>query len=237
MRYNLTPLLEEIDESIPSFEDWKKKIHLFFSNPHYDGELKDRYYNILLQSLPDINPFLKQGYLIDEYSGIFTINSPETRFLHTFNLANFIRRNHQYFYKKRIKTYAMDYGVLNVQIKQCGLELEGSVLPFFNMLGIIFTVIGNQCSPFFISGEDNEDVLIVSCMFNNDDQAYQMWNYMLDSHLDGKDVFFSSQTFEYLQNHVIYDKIKQVEDPTKIYDKEVYSNLDYGFQNKIYQIV
>lgn len=238
MRYNLTPLLEEIDESIPSYEDWHKKISTFFTKSNSPPETLDMYYGFLTNNLWTIKPTLEEGYLVDEYSGLFTMNTPHTRTLHTFNLANFVRRNHQHFYKKKIRTITTDYGMVNLQLKLCGLDLISVLVPLENYAGAVLAMIGNKVPTYDIKGSDEtEDVIFASSIFNTEEEAYDNWNMLLDQHINGKEVFFTTHTFKFLQNHILYDRIEQVEDPHQIYDKDTYSNLDYGFHNKIYRIV
>lgn len=240
MKYNLTPLIDTIDETIPSYKEWQEKIDTFFMKSNSPPETLDMYYNFLVNNSWVIKPCLQEGYLVDDYSGLFTLNTPHTRGIHTFNLANFVRRNHQHFYKKKIRTITMDYGMLNLQLKLCGLELTTVFLPLTSLAGAILTMIGNKVPTYDVKASDNmeeENVIFASCIFNTDEQAYDSWNMLLDEHIKGKEVYFSTQTFNFLQNHILYDRIEQVEDPHKIYDGETYRNLDYGFQNKIYRIV
>lgn len=240
MRYNLSPFELLLDETVPSFQEWNKKVHSFFNSEHHSEELLDYYYNLLTKDYYSIKPLLCGGYFVDDYSGLFTFDTQATKFIHSFNMANFVRRNYIHFNKKKIQTFSMDYGMLNVQIKQCGLELVGGSLPPLTHTGAILAMIGNECSPYPIGTYIDLpecDVFIASNIFRAEDEAHRNWNFLMDAHSKGKEVYFTSNTFKELQKFVDYDKIEQLEDPTAIYDKEVYSNLDYGYSNKIYRIV
>lgn len=239
MRYNISPFELLLDETVPSHEEWKRKFHSFFNGNH-NGEILDYYYDILMKDFYSIKPMLQSGYFIDEYSGIFSFNTNASQYLHTFHLANFIRRNHIHFNKKKIQTYTMDYGVVNIQIKQCGLELVGGSLPPTMTTGATLSVIGNECSPYVFGTYIDLpecDVMIVSDVFRTEDEAERNWNFLKECRSHGMEVFFSSNTFFELKKFVDYDKIKQVENPTEIYDDESYSNLEYGYSKKIYQLI
>ena len=111
-------------------------------------------------------------------------------------------------------------------------------MPLPNLTGAILAMVGNKVPAYEVKvSEEEEDVFFVASIFNDDEQAYTSWHMLLDLHIAGKEVFFTTHTFNYLQNHILYDRIEQVEDPHKIYDGETYTQLDYGFQNKIYRIV
>jgi hypothetical protein len=239
MKYNLSPFDQLIDETIPSHKDWIGKFHRFFDSPFHDGELLDYYYDILMQDYYSVKPLLQSGYFIDEYSGIFSFDTNAVKFIHSFNLANFVRRNYIHFNNKKIQTYCMDYGSLNIQIKQCGLNLVGGSLPPLTRTGAVLSVIGNESSPYAFGTYINLhecDVIIASNIFRQEDEAIRNWNFLLDCHANGKEVYFSSNTFRELTKIVDYNILKQLENPTEIYDEEVYSNLEYGYSNKIYTI-
>lgn len=236
MKYNLTPIYDVLDDSVPSASEWKEKFHLYFSNPHYDSNTLDMYYNFLLSELPLVNRILKCGYLVDEYSGLFSIDVPDIKYCHSFNMANFIRRNHGYFNKKKIATISSDYGIMNVQILQCGLDLVFSSMPFEHWIGMVLVNIGNQCKP-YLPGVGEFDVLFVANSFNSDGSAFVNWNFMMNAHLDGKEVYYTTQSSKELRKHFVPEKIQQVEDPNSIYDAVDYANIDMGYMNKIYRIV
>lgn len=235
MKYNLIPLLNVVKD-VPSSEEWKEKIETFFTNENYDPALLDQYYNILIDNVGLMQYTLNCGYLIDDYSGLFTFDTPETKSFHTFNLANFVRRNHRHFYKKSIQTMCGDYGLLNVQIKLCGLDLQSAALSSFNMVGGALAVIGNNSAPYaFVDGDC--DVIFASNVFNEEEQAYRIWSFLYEKHSQGKEVFITSNSFHHLKHIVSYDKLKQIENPSEIYDAETYSNGDLGYMIKIYRIV
>ena len=236
MKYNLDTIYGYLDETVPSANDWKEKFHLYFNNPHYDPVLLDNYYRLSIDNLVSMRNMLRCGYLIDEYSGLFTLDVPDVKYTHAFNMANFIRRNHVYFNKKRIATISNDYGLMNIQIIQCGLDLVFSSLPFENWGGMMMINIGNNCRPYLPSVAES-DVFFFSNVFATEQQAYANWNFMIDKHLDGKEVFFSTNDFEQLKKFSIPKKMEQVEDPQSVYDDEHYANIDMGYMNKIYRIV
>lgn len=237
MKYNLNPFFDLMDESVPSHDIWKERFRKFFFSPNVKEEHKDLYYNILINNYNSLRPLLNEGYLIDEYSGIFTFNVPQMRGIHSFNMANFIRRNHMFFYKKSIKTMTMDFGIVNIQLQQCGLKLDNVIMPIYSIPGAALLVIGNDCMPYDFKNDNDYDVLIACNVFNTEDQAWENWNALFDAHLSGKKVFFTSPSFVELRKFVNYDRIKQVENPVEIYDPETYANGDLGYMNKIYQIV
>jgi hypothetical protein len=240
MKYNLSPFEILLNENVPSSDNWKDKFNRFFNNENFSKEILDYYYNILIKDYHSIVPLLKSGYFVDEYSGLFSFDTPATKFMHGFNLANFVRRNYIHFNKKKIQTFSMDYGVLNIQIKQCGLDLAGGCIPPLTYTGAILAVIGNECSPYAFGTYVNLpecNVIIASNIFRVESEANRNWNFLMDAHSKGMEVYFSSNTFIHLLKIIDYDRIEQLEDPTQIYDKEVYSNLEYGYSNKIYRIV
>jgi hypothetical protein len=237
MNYNLQPLFDVLeDETIPSREEWKNKLQSYFDNPHYDKRHLDTYYKYVIFNPKTVGNILRTGYLVDEYSGLFTMDVPLVKYIHTFNMANFIRRNHQYFNKKKLATFSIDYGIMNIQILQCGLDLTYVDLPAPHLLGMMLTAIGNQCKPYGPT-VGQYDVMFVANVFNNENEAHHNWNLMLNQFLSGKEVYFTTYSFRHLKNHYLPEKIQQVEDPSVIYDKESYANIDMGYMNKIYRIV
>ena len=237
MRYNLTPFYDLLDETVPSRETWHTRLKMFFDNPHSNKSLTDLYYNVLLNNYHTLKPMLDCGYLIDEYSGIFSFNTPEMRGAHTFNMANFIRRNYMFFNDKPIRTLTMDYGVLNIQIKQCGLNFSGTKMPVYSIPGAALLTIGNGCAPYPFETEQEPQVIFACNIFNTEDEAWENWNTLFDAHIFGKDVFFCSANFSELKKFVNYDRIKQMETPSEIYDPELYSNGDLGYMTRIYRII
>lgn len=234
MRYNLAPFLDLLTPEIPSHDVWRDRLTNFFNDDKVNPNISDLYYDILINDHHSFTDTLRCGYLIDQYSGLFTFDSYPMKGYHTFNLANYIRRNHQLFYNKKIKTITKDYGIVNIQIKLCGLNLVRSGVEY--SCGFVLADIGNQAYSYPMNFDDDYDVIFVAHAFDTDEGANIFWNGMLEDHLRGKEVYFTSKSFQHLQNHILYDKIKQVEDPTKIYDDLTYSNGDLGFMNKIYKI-
>ena len=235
MKYNLTPLLDAV-KNVPSSDEWKEKITTFFNNENYDAGLLDYYYNVLINDIWTVRYTLECGYLVDDYSGLFSFDTPETKTFHTFNMANFVRRNHQHFYKKSIQTMCGDYGILNLQIRLCGLDLKSAAVPAYDIVGAVLAVIGNNCSPYAFVDKDC-DVIFACNVFTDEDTSYRIWSLLYEKQKQGKEVFITSNTFHHLKNIVSYDKLKQMENPSEVYDAETYSNLDLGFMNKIYRIV
>lgn len=222
--------------NVPSSDIWKERIEKFFANEHYEPILQDQYYNILLGNIQSIRYTLNHGYLIDDYSGLFSFDTPETKSFHAFNIANFVRRNHRHFFKKSIQTMCADYGMLNIQIKLCGLDLQSAALPSNNLVGGVLAVIGNDCTPYPFVNEEC-DVIFASNVFNEEEQAYRIWSFLYEKHSRGKEVFITSNSFHHLKHIVSYDKLKLMENPSEIYDAETYSNGDLGYMTKIYQII
>lgn len=238
MYYNLNPLLNLLTPERPNAQNWRERIQWFFDNEEYDGELQDQYYDILINSVQDFDYFIHKGTLTDSYTGLFTIPSPSIEGLHSFNLAKFINDNYQHFFKKKILTLCADFGIMNIQAKLCGLDIVSSVQKQNLNAGTVLTCIGNNCPPYPINKFEfeEEDVLIMSNVFDDEDLCYKNWQFMLDKRLDGKEVFFSSDTFFELKNYMDYSRIELVMDPMKVYQPEDYANLIYGYTNKIYRL-
>ena len=237
MRYNLTPFYDLLDESVPSRDVWRDRFKVFFDNTNTNKALLDLYYNLLINNYNNLYPLLVSGYLIDPYSGLFTFDEPSMKGLHTFNMANFIRRNHVFFNKKSLKTISMDFGLTNIQIKQCGLKLTNVSLSAQSIPGSALLVIGNYSPPYDFKNDEDPDVIFACHVFNTEDEAWENWNMLFDLSIQGKDVFFTSATFKELKKFINYDRIQQMENPSEIYDADLYSNLDMGFMNRIYRII
>lgn len=238
MIYNLSPILNLLTPDRANADIWRERIQSFFTNEEFDPELQDMYYDVLLKNLQFVDYLFSKGNLVDSYTGLFSIPVPFLEHRHTFNLAHFISDNYQHFFKKRILTVCNDFGILNVQLKMCGLDLVSSIQSEELISGTVLTCIGNNCPPYPINklDFDAEDVIILSCVFQEDDLAYKNWQLMLDKKSEGKEVFFTSNTFQHLRNYVNYDRLEVVTNPQKIYMPEDYANLIYGYTNKIYRV-
>lgn len=236
--YNLTPLTTLLTEKVPSADIWHERITSFFNNEEYDSELQDWYYDKLINTMWETKEILNRGFVVDSYTGLFSFPSYEIEGSHSFNLAFFISKNYQHFYGKKILTVCADYGMLNIQIKMCGLNLVSSVQKENFNVGTILTCIGNNSPPYPINKFEfpEEDVLIMSCVFQEDDLSYENWEYMLDKRAEGKEVFFTSNTYVHLRKYMNYDKIELVIDPQKMYNKDDYSDIAYGYMNRIYRL-
>ena len=81
------------------------------------------------------------------------------------------------------------------------------------------------------------DVIFAAHIFSVEQTAFLNWSVLEEYKAQGKEIFFTTSTFAELKKFVSYDKIRQVENPIEVYDKDVYSNLDLGLSNKIYKIV
>lgn len=240
MIYNLSPIFKFLSPDNTNSKVWKERITSFFENQEYDGELQDWYYDKLLSNLEEVDFYLNKGILVDEYTGLFSLDSPYIAGTgsHSFNLAHFISHNYQHFFGKRILTVCADFGILNIQLKLCGLNLVSSIQKEFLNVGTVMTCIGNNCPPYPINKFDfeEEDVLMMSCVFQDPDLTYKNWEFMLDKRLEGKEVFFSSSTFSFLKDYINYDRIELVNEPHKEYRPEDYAELTYGYGNKIYRL-
>ena len=238
MIYNLNPFLTLLDESVPNAGVWRERFVSFFNNQEYDPELMDWYYNKLINSFHDVEVLLKSGCLVDSYTGLFSFDNPEVEGAHSFNLALFISGNAGHFYKKRMLTICHDFGILNVQAKLCGLDIVSSVQKEYLNPGTVLACIGNNSPPYPINHMEfpPEDVLILSNVFQDDELSYTNWQYMLDKRLEGKEVFFTSNSFYFLRRYINYDRIELVTQPNKVYNPEDYANLSYGYKNYIYRL-
>lgn len=238
MNYNLTPITNLLDNRIPNSNVWKDRIESFFGNEEYDSELQDWYYNALITNTKDVVGILSSGQLIDSYTGLFSFDTLTAKYNHTFNVALFISSHYQHFYGKKILTVCADYGILNIQMKLCGLDLVSSVQKEYLNVGSVLACIGNNCPPYPINKFDfpEEDVVFMCSVFSDEDLSYKNWVFMVEKKLEGKEVFFDSSSFFQLKNFINYDKIEVVIDPRKVYNEEDYSNMSYGYMNKIYRL-
>lgn len=238
MIYNLSPIFKFLSEDQPNSLVWQERISSFFANEEYDGELQDWYYDTLISEPGELDYLLNKGAMTDEYTGLFSIPASPLSGKHSFNLAYFISKNFQQFYNKKLLTVCADFGILNIQAKMCGINLVSSVQKNYLNVGTILTCIGNNCVPYPINKFDfeEEDAIIMSCVFEDPDLAYKNWEFMLDKRLSGKDVYFTTNTFTHLNNYVNYDKIELINMPDKEYRPEDYADLTYGYTNKIYRL-
>lgn len=234
MRYNLSPFDNVFNTDISTHNIIKGRLHSFFNNAN---SVTDQYYDILINGYYLIPFIINSETLVDEYSGLFTFNSVDMSTRHSFNLANFIRRNYLNFANKKIRTLCSDYGLIDMQIKQCGLTLSNVSIPYFNHVGAVLAVIGNDCYPYSLDISGEYDIIFASNVFETPDQAWENWNMLLDEHVSGKEVYFSSNSFDYLKNFANYDRIELVENPIDIYDKNIYAMGEYGYRHKIYKII
>ena len=237
MRYNLSPFDNVFNPDISSHKIIKDRLHTFFNNEKINSSISDQYYDILIEGYQQIPFIINSETLVDEYSGLFTFNTFDMESRHSFNLANFIRRNYLNFANRKIRTLCSDYGLLNMQIKQCGLTLSNVEIPKHSQVGAVLAVVGNDVYPYSLDIQNEYDIIFASNVFEQSDQAWENWNMLFDEHLSGKEVYFSSNTFYHLKGFLNYDRIKQVENPIEIYDKHIYAMEEYGYRHKIYKIV
>lgn len=238
MHYNLSPLLSILNENVPSADTWHDRFTSFFANTDYESDLQDWYYDKLVTNVSGVSKLLRNGYFVDPYTGLFSFTSPHIEATHSFNMAMFIERNAQHFYGKKVLTVCADFGMLNIQLKLCGLNLVSSVQKEYFNIGTVLACIGNNSPPYPINKFDfePEDVLIMSCVFQDDDLAYKNWEYMIDKRQQGREVFFTSNSYVFLRKYMNYDKIELVIDPKSVYNSESYSDISYGYMNRIYRL-
>jgi len=238
MIYNLSPILNLLTPERPNAEIWRERIQSFFANEEYDADLQDWYYDTLIKNIGEIDFLIYKGIKTDSYTGLFSMSTPHIDGTHSFNMAKFIGDHYQHFFGKKILTVCADFGILNIQAKMCGLNIVSSVQKEYFNTGTILACIGNNCPPYPINkfDFDEEDVIMMSCVFEDEDLAYKNWEFMLDKRLDGKEVFFTSNTFEHLRNYINYDKLELVIDPSNVYLPDDYADLTYGYSNKIYRL-
>ena len=86
--FNLFPLTSLVDDT----SVWKERFTSFFSTD-FDSDLKTRYYNILINDIPKVKEILNSPVLIDHYTGLFSFDTEEASFSHSFALAYWIERN------------------------------------------------------------------------------------------------------------------------------------------------
>lgn len=233
-RYNLTPIDDVFNESVPSWQDWRENIHSYFNNEEYDTELLDEYYDAIICDIHKLPELLSYGYLIDDYSGLFTLNNPELVGKHAFNMANFVRRQHLKFGAKTLFTVCADYGILNIQIKLCGMQLCHATIPQKNRSGQALINIGNHCAPYKNKDFRQFDVVFASNIFQ--DNPSDIWNTLCWYRNARKEVYLSTDTFSRLTNVIDYDRLELAENPAEIYDKDTYADLNRGYMYRIYRL-
>jgi hypothetical protein len=234
MRYNFNPLYDVFNDTVPGHEAWRENIYNYFHNETYDQDLLDDYYDALICDIHKLPALLANGYLIDSYSGLFTLNDPELVGKHTFNMANFVRRNHPRFGSKTLFTVCVDYGILNVQIRLCGLSLCHATIPAKNRAGQALVTIGNHCAPYKNRDYRQFDVVFASNIFQ--DNPSDIWNTLCHYRGLGKEVYLTTDTFSRLTNVIDYDRLELAENPAVLYDKDTYADLNLGYMYKIYRL-
>jgi hypothetical protein len=238
--YNLSPILKLLKPDATNSEEWKNKIVSFFGNENYDPQLLDEYYSLLINNLNFIEPLFECGYLADLYTGLFTFDNNYHVFRSSFNMAYYIERNRSSFLNKKILTMTTDAGIMNVQLKLCGLDLVNSIMaPSFNVLGSILICIGNNSPPYQMNRKHMEqvDVVFINNMFETSDMAHSIWNTMIDMKIEGKEVYFTTHFFTHIQKHMIASRFEPVEDPTLVYSKDAIADLRFGYNHRIYRMI
>lgn len=238
MIYNLSPILNLLTPEVSNRDNWRERIVSFFSNEEYDSILQDWYYDKLITNISEVNQLIRGINYVDPYTGLFSMPSPYIEATHSFNMAKFLSDYHQHFYGKKILTLCADFGILNIQAKFCGLNVVSSVQKEYFNTGTVLACIGNNCPPYPINvfEYEPEDVIMMSCVFQEDDLSYKNWEFMLDKRAEGKEVFFTSNSYFFLRRYMNYDKIELVVDPKKVYRSEDYADISYGYMNKIYRL-
>lgn len=236
--YNVTPLTTLLTERVPSASIWNDRITSFFNNEEYDSELQDWYYNKLIGNIYEVEKIFQNGFFIDPYTGLFSFPSDYIEGSHSFNFAYFLSKNYQHFFGKKILSVCADFGILNVQMKLSGLNLVSSVQKEYYNVGTVLACIGNNSPPYPINKFEfpEEDVLFMSCVFQEDNLTYENWQFMIDKRAIGKEVFFTSNSYVHLRKYMNYDKLELVFDPQKAYNSEDYSDISYGYMNRIYRL-
>lgn len=231
-------MLTLLTERVPSADTWRNRFTSFFNNEEYDGELQDWYYNKLIANIDEVRSYLENGYFVDPYTGLFSFPSQYIEAAHSFNVALFISQHHQHFFGRKILTLCSDFGMMNVQMKLCGLDVVSSIQKEYLNVGTILTCIGNDSPPYPINRFEfpEEDVLFASCVFQDDDLAHANWEFMVDKRTEGKEVFFTSNSYFFLRRYMNYDMIELIIDPKKVYKPEDYADISYGYMNKIYRL-
>lgn len=241
MRYNIKPILSSFPIEYTDSDIWKTKLTKFFSDESFDADLQDQFYEALINNPPNVLYHAKQGYITDPYTGLFTFDEPGIYEKITFNFAYFIKRNLPLFVNKKILTLTTDTNIMNVQARFCGLNIIKAITVERAIVGSVLTCIANDGIPYPINSAEFDmeqaDVLFFSSVFYDDRTAYEMWNNMLDMHLLGKEVYFTTNTLSYLKMHMLFDRIQPCEKPDDVYDAEDMSDRRKGYRNTIYKLI
>jgi hypothetical protein len=236
--YNLSPILNQLDESIPNHSVWKERLVSFFANQYYSPELLDNYYGTLINQVPEVMRLLHLGTLVDPYTGLFTFDDEQTNASNTFSLAYWLERKGRHFLRyKPIQIHTKDYGLVCIQATLCGLSITNTIMETHLEVGAMLICIGNGCPPYPINIPNVEPLaIIVANIFDTYETAWDEWEYITEKHIRGAEVYFVSNTFNYLKDFVDYGHFEQVENPLDIYGPEDYTDIKFGYMNRIYKV-
>lgn len=238
MDYNLSPFINALELDNPNYKNWVHKIEKFFDNEHADPKLQDDWYDYLLEDIHRVKELMKLGYLIDDYTAIATFDDTFVGDKNSFNMAHYIQRNYDKFIRRNVMTLTGDYGITNIQLQLCGVKIVSSIMDRENITGSILTTILNEGFPYPINHYHfpKEDIIIACSVFDSEERAWKNWQALLDQRAQGKEVYFTSNTFSSLKSFIDYDIIELIESPLDVYEAKDIEDLRYGYTHKIYRI-
>jgi hypothetical protein len=230
MSYNLKPILRCFTD-----DNAEEKVERFFSDD--PSPEKDEYYDILLSDLDSIKILDYNGYIYDRHSGLISYDDPVMLGKHSFVMAKYVRDNFTAFINKKMSVITEDMGIVSNQLRMIGCDVNTFMQPIL-LQGAVLTCILNDCVYIpFNKPNVSSDVIIVCSAFNNDDNAYHLWNSMLDLYSKGKEVYFTCDQINSLKKYYLPDKIEIANLDKSCYSDDELADLRYGYRNKIYRIV
>jgi hypothetical protein len=238
MEYNLSPFYNALSLNNPNYDNWIQKFDKFFSLEQAEPALYDEWYNHLIEDNYRVKEILRLGYLVDSYTAIATFDDPFVGTRNSFNMAHYIQRTYDRFIRKNVLTMIGDYGVTNIQLQLCGVNIVSSNMKLENVTGSMLTTILNEGYPYPINRQEHEkeDIVIACSIFDYDNEAWNNWQGLLDRRADGTEVYFTSSKNCSLKKFVNYDIIDLIESPLDVYEVSDLDDLKYGYTHKLYRL-
>lgn len=238
MRYNISPFIETMKTTNVNYDTWVTRFQKFFDLEHPDPALHDEWYDHLLNNVEEVRYMMQLGYLIDPYTALATFDDNSMQHRNSFNVAYYISRHYHDFIRKNVLTVIGDYGVVNLQLQNCGVRVVSSIMQKEQITGAMLTAIMNECLPYPINHYKfpAHDVVIACSVFDGDEMAWHNWQSLLDQKANGKEVYFSSDHYCGLKKFANYDMMLLMEDPTEVFDQKDLEDLRFGYTHRIYKL-